>query len=214
MLVAHHGAVPRLHGDAASLFRFPCQTAIPPGIAGSQRTGHPALGGGDFRVRAYLLLGHLPAGRDAGYRFLLLRQTEKIQVPFFLFARKETAKIRCARSLHRRCLCRTDCHIHHARPVFLVWTDCHQLVRSGLAGSEQRAGLPVGTGGQLCFLSCGYMDKRDNHFRRFRSYLRRNQFPCMEARAHLLQHDLSGGYAAGLHQPPFAVSYHGGHGQM
>lgn len=32
MLVARHGAVPRLHGDAASLFRFPCQTAIPPAL--------------------------------------------------------------------------------------------------------------------------------------------------------------------------------------
>lgn len=78
VLVAYYGTVSRFHGDIASVFQFPCQVAVSPGIACRQCIGRSAMGGGDFLVRACLLFCHLPVGGDAGHRFLFLRQTEEI----------------------------------------------------------------------------------------------------------------------------------------
>ena len=62
--------------------------------------------------------------------------------------------------------------------------------------SPARKWLRCGTGRQLCLLRNGGVDEKPVHLHHSRNYFYRTVHLGMERRAHLLQHDLPGGYGA------------------
>lgn len=114
LLRARHAALSRLHRHAPRVVRLAGAHPVPAGPAGRERRRRSGARRRHAAFRPRLLLGRLPAGRDAGRHIAPRRPTHEEPLP--LLARENGAALHRAGPLHRRTRGRHRAHWSHCWP--------------------------------------------------------------------------------------------------
>ena len=84
------------------MIRVAGENSILAGGTGAECRRNRGAAGVDASVGACLLFGDLPVGGISGCDFVDQRETEKEKIPFFVFAGRIVAEVRCAGVVRRR----------------------------------------------------------------------------------------------------------------
>ena len=154
------------------MVRVAGENSILAGGTGAECRRNRGAAGVDASVGACLLFGDLPVGGISGCDFVDQRETEKEKIPFFVFAGRIVAEVRCAGVVRRRSGRRYRFAGGVARSVQFLRPHRAKPVRSRVSVGKQPAGLSGRKGRQLRFLPDGGVDEKSADFSRGRRYFR------------------------------------------
>lgn len=154
------------------MVRVAGENSILAGGTGAECRRNRGAAGVDASVGACLLFGDLPVGGISGRDFVDQRETEKEKIPFFVFAGRIVAEVRCAGVVRRRSGRRYRFAGGVARSVQFLRPHRAKPVRSRVSVGKQPAGLSGRKSRQLRFLPDGGVDEKPADFSRGRRYFR------------------------------------------
>lgn len=196
LLRARHAALSRLHRHAPRVVRLAGAHPVPAGPAGRERRRRSGARRRHAAFRPRLLLGRLPAGRDAGRHIAPRRPTHEEPLP--LLARENGAALHRAGPLHRRTRGRHRLTGRTAGPVQRLRPHRAEPAGSALGMGQQPAGLLRRTHRQLRLLSHRRLGAQCGDLRRSGRDFRSHRRAGLAQRPHVVQHRLSRGYGTGL----------------
>lgn len=121
--------------------------------------------------------------------------------PIPLFTGYLMAALQHVGIVHRRPACRIHGYCGPHRSIQRIRTNRIQSVRSTLSMGKQFTRLLCRAYRQLCVLFHRRVAEKHTHFYHCPRHIRLVTYISMEKRAHLLQHDLPGGYCSGAIVP-------------
>ena len=124
------------------MVRVAGENSILAGGTGAECRRNRGAAGVDASVGACLLFGDLPVGGISGRDFVDQRETEKEKIPFFVFAGRIVAEVRCAGVVRRRSGCRYRLapYSSYGRIVQNLFAPAYQWGNNLLAYLAERAG--------------------------------------------------------------------------